>query len=138
MSPDEVRKLDNKKCLIFVRGYDPVLDDKYRTYEKDEFRRATAMGPYKHHFRMDDLREETRRSMYLDSPEESMKRLFEVDMGPLWMDRSLHRQVMFASNGPRFRQFKLIRGLDKIQMRDYAREGLYFKNALRFLGGDER
>ena len=73
MSPDEVRKLDNRKCLIFVKGYDPVLDDKYRTYEKDEFRRATAMGPYKHHFRMDDLREETRRSMYLDSPEDKYR-----------------------------------------------------------------
>ena len=54
MSPDEVRKLDNKKCLIFVKGYDPVLDDKYRTYEKDEFRRANAMGAYTHHFQMDD------------------------------------------------------------------------------------
>ena len=73
MSPDEVRKLDNKKCLIFVKGYDPVLDDKYRTFEKEEFRRATAMGPYKHHFRMDDLREETRRSMYLDSPEDKYR-----------------------------------------------------------------
>lgn len=72
--------------------------------------------------------------LYLDSPEESMKRLFEVDMGPLWMDRSLHRQVMFASNGPRFRQFKLIRGLEKLQMRDFAREGLYYRNAMRFLG----
>ena len=70
MSPDEVRKLDNKKCLIFVKGYDPVLDDKYRTYEKDEFRRANAMGAYTHHFQMDELREETRRSMYIDSPED--------------------------------------------------------------------
>ena len=73
MSPDEVRKMDNKKCLIFVKGYDPVLDDKYRTYEKDVFRRANAMGPYKHHFRMDELMEDTRRSMYIDSPEDKYK-----------------------------------------------------------------
>ena len=28
-TPDEVRKLDNKKCLLFIRGFDPILDDKY-------------------------------------------------------------------------------------------------------------
>lgn len=73
MSPDEVRKLDNKKSLIFVKGYDPVLDDKYRTYEKDEFKRAGAMGPYSHRLLLDDLKEDARRSMYLDSPEDKYR-----------------------------------------------------------------
>ena len=72
--------------------------------------------------------------LYMDSPEESIRRLFTVDMGPLWVDRALHRQIMFGSNGPRFRQFKILRALEKIEMRDYAREGIYYKNALRFLG----
>lgn len=31
MTPDEVRKMDNSKCLIFIRGLDPVLDGKYFT-----------------------------------------------------------------------------------------------------------
>ena len=31
MTPDEVRKMDNRKCLVFVRGFDPILDDKYFT-----------------------------------------------------------------------------------------------------------
>lgn len=75
--------------------------------------------------------------LYMDSPEESMERLFTIDMGPLWMDRALHSQVLFGSNGPRFRQFKLLRGLEKIKMRDYAREGIYYKNALRFLGEED-
>ncbi len=70
MSPDEVRKMDNRKCLVFIKGYDPVLDDKYRTYEKEEFKRATAMGPYKHHLITDEMIEESRRSMYIDSPED--------------------------------------------------------------------
>jgi hypothetical protein len=72
--------------------------------------------------------------LYLDSPEESISRLFTQDMGPLWVDRALHKQIMFASNGPRFRQFKILRALEKVPMRDYAREGIYWKNALRFLG----
>jgi sugar/nucleoside kinase (ribokinase family) len=37
--------------------------------------------------------------LYMDSPEESMERLFTIDMGPLWYERSLWKQIMFASNG---------------------------------------
>ena len=75
--------------------------------------------------------------LYLDSPEESMKRLFTVDMGPGWFEKSFAGQVMFGSNTPRFRAFKLKRALDKVPMRDTAREKLYYKNALRFLYGDK-
>ena len=74
---------------------------------------------------------------YIDSPEEMMQRLFTVDMGPLWYERALSHQVMFASNTPRFRAFKLKRALDTVPMRDDARERLYWGNALRFLEGDE-
>jgi len=28
-TPDEVRKLDNKKLFIFIRGFDPIIDNKY-------------------------------------------------------------------------------------------------------------
>ena len=74
---------------------------------------------------------------YLDSPEEMMMRLFTQDMGPLWYERSLSHQVMFASNTPRFRAFKLKRALDAVPMREDARERLYGGTALRFLeGGD--
>lgn len=75
--------------------------------------------------------------LYVDSPEEQMMELFTRDMGPMWFERCFPRQVMFGSNGPRFRAFKLKRALDKVPMRDYAREGLYWKNALRFLSGEE-
>ncbi|MDE6626321.1 MAG: type IV secretory system conjugative DNA transfer family protein [Lachnospiraceae bacterium] len=50
MTPDEVRKLDNKKCLLFIRGFDPILDDKYRTFGHPMFSQ-TADGegkPYVH------------------------------------------------------------------------------------------
>ena len=29
MTPDEVRLLDNRKAIVFVRGERPVIDDKY-------------------------------------------------------------------------------------------------------------
>ena len=73
--------------------------------------------------------------LYMDSPEESMSRLFTVDMGH-WFERGFREQVMFASNTPRFRAFKIKRALDAVPMKDAAREALYGGNALRFLKGD--
>lgn len=43
LTPDEARKLDNKKCLVFVRGFDPVLDDKFDTFHHPVFEQ-TSMG----------------------------------------------------------------------------------------------
>ena len=50
MTPDEVRKMDNKKCLIFIRGFDPILDNKYNPFKHPIFSQ-TADGdgaPYEH------------------------------------------------------------------------------------------
>lgn len=50
MTPDEVRKMDNKKCLIFIRGFDPILDSKYNPFKHPVFAQ-TADGegkPYVH------------------------------------------------------------------------------------------
>ena len=33
MTADEARKFDNKKLLIFIRGYDPIVDDKFKPAE---------------------------------------------------------------------------------------------------------
>lgn len=49
-TPDEVRKLDNKKCLIFIRGFDPIMDNKYIPFGHPAFSQ-TADGkgkPYVH------------------------------------------------------------------------------------------
>ena len=49
-TPDEVRKLDNKKCIIFIRGFDPILDNKYVPFAHPMFNQ-TADGkgePYVH------------------------------------------------------------------------------------------
>jgi len=50
MTPDEVRKMDNKKCLIFIRGFDPIPDSKYNPFKHPVFAQ-TADGegtPYEH------------------------------------------------------------------------------------------
>lgn len=50
MTPDEARKFDNRKCLIFIRGFDPIVDDKYIPFRHPAFS-LTADGkgaPYVH------------------------------------------------------------------------------------------
>ena len=42
-TPDEVRKLDNKKCIIFIRGFDPIMDNKYIPFRHPMFNQ-TADG----------------------------------------------------------------------------------------------
>ena len=37
LTADEARKLDNKKCLIFIRGYDPIIDNKFVPYVHPAF-----------------------------------------------------------------------------------------------------
>ncbi len=49
-TPDEVRKLDNKKCIIFIRGFDPIMDAKFVPFGHPAFNQ-TADGkgkPYVH------------------------------------------------------------------------------------------
>lgn len=36
-TPDEVRKLDKKKCFIFIRGFDPILDGKFNPFGHSAF-----------------------------------------------------------------------------------------------------
>ena len=53
---DEVRKLDNKKCIIFIRGFDPIMDNKFIPFNHPMFNQ-TADGkgkPYVHQIRGTD------------------------------------------------------------------------------------
>lgn len=46
LTPDEARKLNNKKCLIFIRGYDPIFDNKYLPFGHPAFNQtADGKGP---------------------------------------------------------------------------------------------
>ncbi len=48
LDPSEVRKMDNNKCLIFIKGFDPVIDFKYKTTEKESYQLASLLGAYVH------------------------------------------------------------------------------------------
>lgn len=75
--------------------------------------------------------------LYLDSPEESIQRLLTTDLGPKWIERAFPSQVMFASNTPRFRAFKIKRALESVNIKEEVKEAILGKNALKFLGMEE-
>ena len=50
MTPDEVRMLDNRYALLFIRGELPIIDDKYNTFKHCNLKYTEDGGykPYKH------------------------------------------------------------------------------------------
>ena len=46
MTPDEVRMLDNKYALLFIRGERPIIDLKYNTFAHPNIK-LTEDGGYK-------------------------------------------------------------------------------------------
>ena len=44
LTPDETRKFDNKKCLIFIRGFDPIIDDKFNPFNHKAFTQTEDGG----------------------------------------------------------------------------------------------
>ena len=53
MNPDEVRNMDNKNCLIFIKGFNPIFDEKYWPFDHKNFKRTEDGGakPYTHNIR---------------------------------------------------------------------------------------
>ena len=44
LTPDEARKFDNKKCLIFIRGFDPIEDQKFSPFGHKAFAQTEDGG----------------------------------------------------------------------------------------------
>ena len=51
LTPDEVRKLDNRYALLFIRGASPVMDEKYDLMHHPAISHSSLGGaaPYIHH-----------------------------------------------------------------------------------------
>ena len=50
MTPDEVRLLDNRKAMVFIRGERPVIDEKYDLMKHPNiaFTEDGGAAPYLH------------------------------------------------------------------------------------------
>ena len=55
MSPDQVRRLDNRKCIVMVRGERPVIDDKYKLKKHPNIKTSADGGG---HFYIHNMKEE--------------------------------------------------------------------------------
>jgi type IV secretion system protein VirD4 len=55
MSPDQVRRLDNRKCIVMVRGERPVIDDKYKLKKHPNIKTSADGGG---HFYIHHMKEE--------------------------------------------------------------------------------
>ena len=44
MTPDEVRNMSNKRCLIFIKGFNPIFDDKYIPFRHKNFSQTEDGG----------------------------------------------------------------------------------------------
>ena len=51
LTPDEVRKLNNRYALLFIRGASPVMDEKYDLMHHPAISHSSLGGaaPYIHH-----------------------------------------------------------------------------------------
>ena len=75
--------------------------------------------------------------LYFDNPKEFYNQSFGVDIGPHWIDRSLRHQIMYGSDEPRLEQFRMIRAIREMDMRESTKEMILGTNALRFLNGGD-
>lgn len=48
LTPEEVGRMPKNKCLILLEGRQPVLDNKYRPFKDENYKKAMALGPYEH------------------------------------------------------------------------------------------
>lgn len=101
LTPDEVRKLDNKLALVIVKGYDAVCDEKYRTWEKAEYRQAEQLGIYQH--TKDHLQELAQIAYYIDATgEAAQKQSFRYQVesyGGIFEESQIWKDIQESKNG---------------------------------------
>ena len=101
LTPDEVRKLDNKLALVIVKGYDAVCDEKYRTWEKTEYCQAEQLGIYQH--TKDHLQELAQIAYYIDAAgEAAQKQSFRYQVesyGGIFEESQIWKDIQESENG---------------------------------------
>ena len=101
LTPDEVRKLDNKLALVIVKGYDAVCDEKYRTWEKAEYRQAEQLGIYQH--TKDHLPELAQIAYYIDATgETAQKQSFRYQVesyGGIFEESQIWKDIQKTGDG---------------------------------------
>jgi predicted TIM-barrel fold metal-dependent hydrolase len=75
--------------------------------------------------------------MNFDGPYQIYKKVFQEDMGELWVEHNIADKIMFGSDSPRIRPVRAKRALDTLGFSKETMEKIEYKNALKFLGMSE-
>lgn len=73
LTPDEARKFDNKKCLIFIRGFDPILDQKFNPFSHKAFSQTEDGGAPAYIHKVDGGSEASKEKAFELLTQESVK-----------------------------------------------------------------
>ena len=76
--------------------------------------------------------------MNFDGPVQLYHKVFKEDMGEYWVEHNLADKLMFGSDSPRIRPVRAKRGLEALGLRPDVMEKICWRNALRFLGREEK
>ncbi len=76
--------------------------------------------------------------LQMDNAEDFYHQVFQVNMGPLWIERNLRNKVMFGTNAPRQRATLLLPAFYDLGFRKLTNDKILYKNALRFLGKEDQ
>ncbi|MFB5674208.1 amidohydrolase family protein [Paenibacillus terreus] len=72
--------------------------------------------------------------LHMDNALDFFKQVFQVNMGPLWIERNLNDKVMFGTNSPRFKAKRLLPALKAMNFRTKTLQKILGGNAQVFLG----
>ena len=72
--------------------------------------------------------------VYMDDARQMYHQMFQVDMGPKWIDHSFRHQVMFGSGDPGLEQIRQVNALRGMNFRETTIENILCNNAMEFMG----
>lgn len=95
MTVSEVRELKNEKCIVFVRGQAPVLDDKYRTQDTEDYHRASRLGIYEHKKEKKNAEKiEVIDRQEFERMKKAGKKVAEIILQPGEIERAMHGRTL--------------------------------------------
>ena len=98
MTVSEVRELKNEKCIVFVRGQAPVLDDKYRTQDTEDYHRASRLGIYEHKKEKKNAEKiEVIGKQEFERMKKAGKKVAEIILQPGEIERAMHGRTLSKS-----------------------------------------
>lgn len=135
MTPDEVRMLPKDKCLVIIRGLNPVMDDKYRTQNHVRFSQCGNGGGDKFQY-VRNLPDNILEEEYTIITPESLKYYTKLaDSGsPVYIDDIKYEEFMVLKD---FEMKERFQSIDEEESRRRAFEEADVNNEIKYVPDEE-